>query len=437
MRWILLSFFLIASSAAYSQSGIVNWANASLEGTPLPGTIPEGWESHNFEGETPPDTQPCNCGGVRQKPFHGDTYVSMLVQEDNSWESVGQLLERELETGWKYEFTLHACRSPRYYLPGKDNPDQLVNASKPVILRLWGGTYEDPFAELLTETKPVDNLEWSEQVFSFIPKQSVSYLTLEAYYDRGSAYAYNGNVLIDNLSPIYQLRVKGPPSRQKEVVTYDRGKENPLDYYTTAKPVQKDPVMRPPSSGKWYLRRSNQKRIENNARLNRRELILQAQHEMEIAKRAEEGQSQEDIMLYDDPTIVERKLNRQVESLKTIPSNAEAFNVPAEIRTPISRMGPVLLDPVYAVDETILRELAGLMEEWPGYTLIVAVNAPMQGMRDKVAWDIDLARQRLNIPENVMAVEQYTGQNTYFKDWLWKPEGQRLMMRLMPRKEQN
>ena len=82
-----------------------------------------------------------------------------------------------------------------------------------------------------------------------------------------------------------------------------------------------------------------------------------------------------------------------------------------------------------------MNELAHLIEVDSRYTLVIAVHAPQQGVRDKIAWDLDIARQELEIPENIITIEQFTGQNTYFKDWLWTPEEQRVMMRLANRKK--
>lgn len=414
------------------------WKNPSFEGIPKAAQAPPQWESHTFDRGTPPDTQPCQCYGVDTAPYDGMSYVSMTVEEANIWESIGQLLEKPLKRGQTYETSFYANRSGQYLVQEKKN---IINYDKAVVIRLWGGTYEQPFIQLLAETQAVEENDWKPYHLIFTPDSLINYLTFETYFIRGTSTAYNGNVMIDALSPIIPTRKQVPPSYAEAVArghTYRTIQYKRSDYYvyrTVSQPSKlsnrsnKNINNRP--EGKTYF--SKERHAGRKGRLTRLELIRQAQHEMEAARGKPE--KEEKILLYDEPTIVDNQLNRQQESLKRIPSNAESVDVPYTIRQPLLEKGPGVVDFLYKVDRNLMSELAHLIGADGRYTLVIAVHAPQQGVRDKIAWDLDIARQELEIPENIITIEQFTGQNTYFKDWLWTPEEQRVMMRLAAKKK--
>lgn len=437
-----ISFIIIILGVVCSSMGqdTIFWKNPSFEGVPQAAQAPPQWESHTFDRGTPPDTQPCQCFGVNAAPYDGKTYVSMTVDGANIWESIGQLLEKPLKAGQTYKTSLHANRSGRYLIQGKKRGDN-VNYDKAVVIRLWGGTYDQPFVQLLAETEAVEENDWKPYHLIFTPDSLINYLTLEAYFTRKTYTAYNGNVMIDALSPIITTRKQRPPSYTEAIArghNYQDIRYKPRDYYVYRTLSQAREQNNQPNNytnnrpeGQTYF--SKERHPGRKGRLSRLELIRQAQHEMEAARG--EPEKEKDILLYDEPTIVNNQLNRQQESLKQIPSNAESIDLPYTLRQPLLEKGPGVVDFLYKVDRNLMNELAHLIEMDGRYTLVIAVHAPQQGVRDKIAWDLDIARQELEIPENIITIEQFTGQNTYFKDWLWTPEEQRVMMRLAAKKK--
>jgi hypothetical protein len=408
----------------------IKWQNPSFEGKAKTGLVPEGWESHSFEGHTPPDTQPCNCGGVYKKAADGDTYIGLLIREDNSWEAIGQLLPIELIAGQTYMFNLNACRASRYLqLYGQDK--MITNFRRPAIIRLWGGTYSNPFVHLLAQTETIFNEEWKPYTLIFNAPGSINYLTLEAYFSVGTAEAYHGNVLIDQLSPIRPVPDSTLTAMQvamrQEGIAFD-----PPDqpYYANAKEVSISNSHSYTDNRRiTYKDRKKLKNRIDHGRLNRRELIIQAQREMELAK----APTKKELMKYEDPTLIDYSKSKQARILEIMPSDAEAVFIPSKIRKPIVSRGKDVLSYTFQPDTSIMMELAQLIDNSPDYTLIIAVVAPQQGVRDKVAWELDGARQQLGIEEKIIQIEQYVGQNTYFKDWLWQVEDNRVMMRVVQR----
>ena len=342
-----ISCIIIILGVACSLIGqdTIFWKNPSFEGTPQAAKAPPQWESHTFDRGTPPDTQPCQCYGVDAAPYDGMTYISMIVDGSNIWESIGQLLDKPLKRGQTYKTSLYANKSSRYLIQGKKKRDK-VNYDKAVVIRLWGGTYDQPFVQLLAETGAVEENDWKPYHLIFTPDSVINYLTLEAYFTRRTYTAYNGNVMIDALSPIITTRKQRPPSYTEAVArgyNYKTIKYKRPDYY----------VYRTLSQAKEQNNRSNnytnnrpegqtyfskERHAGRKGRLTRLELIRQAQHEMEAARGKPE--KEEKILLYDEPTIVDNQLNRQQESLKRIPSNAESVDVPYTIRQPLLEKGP-------------------------------------------------------------------------------------------------
>ena len=91
------------------------------------------------------------------------------------------------------------------YISGSRRSGRLVDYSEPIVLRIFGGNSYCEFNELLYESEVVDSYEWSEYLIEFSAEQSHSFITLEAFYKTPILESYNGHILLDALSPIYQV----------------------------------------------------------------------------------------------------------------------------------------------------------------------------------------------------------------------------------------
>lgn len=184
-------------------AGAIPLANPSFEDEPAVGQAPRGWENCGFEEESPPDVQPNGQFGVTQAAAHGNTYLGMVVRDNDSWECAGQPLPHPLQADTCYRLTLWACRAETYNSFSRIS-GQPANYNTPAVIRLWGG-YVDKNREgfeLLAETEPVVHTEWRKYQLKFTSTAPYDYLYLEAYYDQGRPYPYNGNVLVDELSAV-------------------------------------------------------------------------------------------------------------------------------------------------------------------------------------------------------------------------------------------
>ncbi|MCS7035565.1 MAG: OmpA family protein [Saprospiraceae bacterium] len=183
--------------------------NPSFEDTPAAGKTPQGWYNCGAPEETPPDIQP-GAFGVTKAPNHGKTYVGLVVRDNETNEAVGQRLARPLEADECYEFSVDLCRSETYISLSRTTAE-MVNYATPVVLRVWGGNAYCEKGEMLYETNVITTTRWLTYTFRLHPKRgNYTYLTIEAYYKTPTLFPYNGNVLLDNATPIRQIDCNMP-----------------------------------------------------------------------------------------------------------------------------------------------------------------------------------------------------------------------------------
>ncbi|MCB0662971.1 MAG: hypothetical protein KDC24_09540 [Saprospiraceae bacterium] len=207
MKTIFQLFFgftilLLFSKSALGQD-IIELTNPSFEGFPQQSTLPVGWIDCGFEGESPPDIQP---GGffVIRKAYNGDTYLGMVSRDNFTFESVTQPLLVNIKAFECYRFSVYLCQSKSFKSPNrKDN--SLSNFDTPISFEVWLGNEYCERDFLIGTTKAIDHQDWKEYEFEFQTDQEYSFITLQAGSIRKFEDTVNGNILIDNLSPIYLI----------------------------------------------------------------------------------------------------------------------------------------------------------------------------------------------------------------------------------------
>src|SRR4029077_746066 len=136
----------------------------------------------------PPDIQPAldyknnPAFGVKEKPYHGKTYLGMVVRENGTYERVSQRLIKPLRAGKCYSFSIMLCRSD-VYLSASNLNTGLKQFTEPVILRIWGGDSYCNQKQLLAKSNLIKNTEWEWYDFQIKVESDLQYFELEAYYD--------------------------------------------------------------------------------------------------------------------------------------------------------------------------------------------------------------------------------------------------------------
>lgn len=231
--------------------------NSSFEDFPAAGKTPQGWYNCGALEETPPDIQP-GAFGVTKTPNHGKTYLGLVVRDNETNEAIGQRLARPLEANECYEFSVDLCRSETYISLSRTT-GEMVNYATPVVLRIWGGNGYCDKNEMLYETNVITTTRWLTYTFRLHPKRgNHNYLTIEAYYKTPTLFPYNGNVLLDNATPIRQTECNlppmeenpspPPPSVRADTAKMKKGNEQPPQELTPTNPavVASTPTTPPP-----------------------------------------------------------------------------------------------------------------------------------------------------------------------------------------------
>lgn len=181
-----LLLLLAFSLSLFSQTIALD--NASFEGEPQDATLPQGWFA--VELGTTPDIMP-GIWGVTRESSEGDTYIGLITREDGSFESIGQRLAAPFEKDMCYKFSLDLARSKTY-----------AGYNFPIRLRIYAGTKKGKRSQLLWSSPTVDEEEWETHEVRFTAKKKYNYIIIEAYFGDGLLFHYNGNILVDGISPI-------------------------------------------------------------------------------------------------------------------------------------------------------------------------------------------------------------------------------------------
>lgn len=257
---ILRAIILLAlPTAAFGQGqATIYLANPSFEGIAGAGIDIPGWYNCGPGYETPPDLQP-GFFRVSTAPRNGNTYLGLVVRQTGTWESVGQRLGQPLEMNQCYEFSLDLRRDTSYMSPLAGSTLE-VKFTTPARLIIWGGNGFCHKGEVLYQSSVIIHPRWLTYNCRMSPKQgNWSHIILEAYYGTQDPFNptlplhTNGNILIDNASPIKQINCapeKMPVAKQKPALT-KKGPDKPV---ATAKkePTPPTPAPKKVKRGKSY-----------------------------------------------------------------------------------------------------------------------------------------------------------------------------------------
>ena len=162
-----------------------------------------GWTDCSFPGETPYDIQPGEFQCTRP-PHSGKSYVGMVVRDNDTYEAMSQRLSKPLKHGRCYAFSLMLARSESYVSISRKT-GQTAHYVTPARVRIWGGNAPCDRREVLAESKVVINTKWKNYNFKLKPLRDYNYLIIEAFYKTPTLFSYNGNVLVDDATNIFEV----------------------------------------------------------------------------------------------------------------------------------------------------------------------------------------------------------------------------------------
>ncbi len=184
--------------------------NPSLEDArPRPAKLPLGWFTCAPLGYSLPDIHPGGAFQVKTKPCHGRTYVGMVGRPDGSLEGICQELAQPLDSGACYLFALYAALSP-HYLSFDPQTGQSLDYNRSLRIKVLGGISRCGNDVLLGISPPVVSSGWTRMEFFLQPVASLNFLRIEADFLHPDSLPYGGHVLIDALSPLFEVSCDDP-----------------------------------------------------------------------------------------------------------------------------------------------------------------------------------------------------------------------------------
>lgn len=213
MRITFIIAILFSATWSFCQETIY-LKNPSFEDVPRRGG--QGFIQHidgwfdcgrsQFKDESPPDIHPTSDGAwkVQKYAMDGDTYLGMVVRDNDSWEALSQKLSSPLLAGTCYSFSILLSRS-QLYVSHSQRTKEEANYDRPTVLRIHGANTFCGRTRLLAKSDAVTNDEWRQFNFKFTPKDNYAFIVIEAFYQTPVLNPYNGHILIDGASDIVPI----------------------------------------------------------------------------------------------------------------------------------------------------------------------------------------------------------------------------------------
>lgn len=248
LRTFLLT--LLTTFAGYfgwTQDTPIQLTNPSFEDVARHSHVPRGWYDCGFPGESPPDTQPDPAATfqVSKASYEGNTYLGMVVRDNDTWEAVSQKLTRPMDKSKCYEFSIYLARSEKYISSSRVTDEQ-ANYITPAKIRIYGGFDYCDRQYMLAETKVVTNTRWIEYKMKMEPIANYTHIIIEAFYNTPTLFPYNGNILIDQASDLVPIPCDQPvaeaePEEKAPAVTKPPVKTDTKKPTTTPAPAKVTP----------------------------------------------------------------------------------------------------------------------------------------------------------------------------------------------------
>lgn len=208
--FLVLFALLNAISGAFAQSSAVIYLrNPSFEEEDF--SHPKGWEMAQFwlycgdKNYMPPIIQPGKFD-VMTPPSDGKGYIGMVIRADGTHGALSQALAQPLALGTTYLWFADVCTSNTMESPTYLSQGRTVPFDAPAKFYVWGGNTPCEKAELLDSTDWVENTNWKRHTFTLTPREnSYQYLRIEICTAVNGRPTANGNVLVDNTTPLFPL----------------------------------------------------------------------------------------------------------------------------------------------------------------------------------------------------------------------------------------
>ena len=180
----IIVFFWMFFLLSIKLIGQIPIVNKSFDGVLKDNSIPDGWQKCG--SDSTPDLLP-GPWTVFLNPKSGKSYLGLTVRSENTWEMLGQKLEKTIKKDDCYTFSVHLAYSKNY-----------SHCNNPTKFRIWGANGCNK-VQLLATSVTITHPDWRKYTFFFFAEKDFTHIILEPTYETPNA-AYDGNILIDDIS---------------------------------------------------------------------------------------------------------------------------------------------------------------------------------------------------------------------------------------------
>lgn len=189
-----------------SSDSIIYLDNSSFEdGKYGHSTLPKNW-LHCDNENSPSDLHHSNSNyfSISKAAKDGNQFVGMIARRNHSFETIAQKLPLALKKGMTYKMDFSLAKAKDFIsVPRATGKEE--NFNTPIVLQIWGGYNYCKNGQLLYESIAITHLEWKKYTATFTVKDNYEFIIFNAFHSNSYDPPYDGNLLIDHLSPIYKI----------------------------------------------------------------------------------------------------------------------------------------------------------------------------------------------------------------------------------------
>lgn len=142
---------------------------------------------------------------VQQKASQGTKFLGFVIRADGSYEHITQQLSYPLLKDSSYRFQIDLSHSNELKSMVKETMQEEY-FDIPAVFRVWANNSFCEYGQLLYTSKPIENINWETYSIEFTMEETYDHFLIEAYFDEENHEDYYyGNLMLDNLSPIYLI----------------------------------------------------------------------------------------------------------------------------------------------------------------------------------------------------------------------------------------
>ncbi len=170
---------------------------------------PKSWFMYQPNGGNPPYvcSKDSSLWNIEHEANHKDHFMYLVTRDDQTYHSIGQRLKTKLSPNKTYAVHLYISTSKTFKSPTRKKNNSVKLFNRETCLSL--GKYFNSCYHFYAISPIIDHEDWKRYTMVFTPQVETEYFRIAAIYRRMQFIPTNGNILVDNISPIYEIEYIG------------------------------------------------------------------------------------------------------------------------------------------------------------------------------------------------------------------------------------